>query len=386
MNPPILLVDDDRALLNSLTRNFSLDFDLRTAESGSDAIELIEREGAFSVALVDMRMPGMDGISFIQKAREIAPDTVYMMLTGNQDLGTAMQAVNEGQVFRFLSKPCEISAVGAALRAGLRQYELVTAEKELLQKTFVGAIGLMTDVIDVSRPGVSAQSELVESLMVSLAGAADVPLRWEYRIAARVALLGLALMPEEDAARFLRTPPSEPESERILEAICGATVRLTERIPRLGPVAEILRIVPHATGELWKDSAAMFPAVAGATLIRAAIHWTAMMRCRMAVSTAVPDLYRAMPRLPTAVAEALAPQTELFNDIRPVYLAVDELREGMTLYDDVTGEGGKVLLSRGRPLTQSIIEKLRLMLRSGESLSGIAVTDTSCPTADLAHL
>ena len=121
MNERILLVDDDYSLLNTLKRNLSFDFEVTTCESGPEALACIKKSEPFSVIMVDMRMPGMEGTEVIQKARLISPNSVYMMLTGNQDLTTAMEAVNEGQVFRFLNKPCQMSDIKAAINAGIKQ-------------------------------------------------------------------------------------------------------------------------------------------------------------------------------------------------------------------------------------------------------------------------
>ena len=80
-----------------------------------------------------MNMPLMNGVEFLKNVREIAPDTVRMMLTGNSDLKTAMNAANEGNVFRFLTKPCPSRLMGESLADGIRHYRLITAEREVLE-------------------------------------------------------------------------------------------------------------------------------------------------------------------------------------------------------------------------------------------------------------
>src|SRR5690606_29178283 len=131
-------VDDEQPLLNGLRRRLGSFYHLVTASSGDAALQELQSNGEFAVVLTDMRMPGMNGIQFIQQARTLAPDTVYMMLTGNQDQATAIKAVNDGQVFRFLNKPCEHEHLRQAIDAGIVQHRLVTAEKVLLHQTFTG--------------------------------------------------------------------------------------------------------------------------------------------------------------------------------------------------------------------------------------------------------
>ena len=103
MSDRILIVDDEQPLLNGLRRRLGDFYDLVTANSGDAALAEIEAHGEFAVVMTDMRMPGMNGVQFIQQARTVAPDSVYLMLTGNQDQATAIKAVNDGQVFRFLN-------------------------------------------------------------------------------------------------------------------------------------------------------------------------------------------------------------------------------------------------------------------------------------------
>ena len=106
MADKVLFVDDEPVLLQGYHRLLRKDYEISTAVGGGAALVLVQHEGPFGVVISDMRMPEMNGIEFLLKVRKAAPDTVRIMLTGNADLGTAIQAVNEGNIFRFLNKPC----------------------------------------------------------------------------------------------------------------------------------------------------------------------------------------------------------------------------------------------------------------------------------------
>src|SRR4030042_1805929 len=92
----------------------------------------------YAVIVSDLKMPGMNGIKFLSKVREMAPDSVRVMLTGFAELQTAIDAVNEGNIFRFLTKPCPPDILSRALDMGIEQYRLITAERELLEQTLKG--------------------------------------------------------------------------------------------------------------------------------------------------------------------------------------------------------------------------------------------------------
>src|SRR5437868_6956083 len=127
----ILLVDDDPNLLDGYRRSLSREFLMETALGSQLALKLIAENGPYAVVVSDMRMPGMDGVQFLSKLKAQAPDTVRVMLTGNADMDTAINAINEGSIFRFLNKPCSKETMGKTLTAALLQYRLVTAEKQL---------------------------------------------------------------------------------------------------------------------------------------------------------------------------------------------------------------------------------------------------------------
>ncbi len=106
MAEKILLVDDDCNILDAYRRSLSREFLMETALGPEQALKLLAQDDPFAVVVSDMRMPGMDGIQLLNAIKTQSPDTVRVMLTGNADMDTAIKAINEGSIFRFLNKPC----------------------------------------------------------------------------------------------------------------------------------------------------------------------------------------------------------------------------------------------------------------------------------------
>ena len=131
MTTRVLLVDDDAKVLAGLRRQLHKRFNLYTVLSGAEALRIFACQGPFAVLVADMRMPGLDGIQLLQKVRQRFPDTVRIMLTGDTDRQTAIEAINEGHVFRFLAKPCTGEEVAKALDAALAQHRLMAGERRL---------------------------------------------------------------------------------------------------------------------------------------------------------------------------------------------------------------------------------------------------------------
>ena len=130
--PRILCVDDEPGVLDGLTRRLRRHFTVRTAPGAAEALDVLEREEPFAVVVSDMRMPGMDGAAFLAVVRARWPDTVRILLTGHADLDSAISAVNDGQIFRFLSKPCPLETLLNALEAATEQHALVRAQRAAL--------------------------------------------------------------------------------------------------------------------------------------------------------------------------------------------------------------------------------------------------------------
>jgi DNA-binding NtrC family response regulator len=118
----ILFVDDEECVLDGLKRMLHGEFEVETALSGTKGLATIHLFGPFAVVVSDMRMPVLDGAEFLARVRELSPHSVRMLLTGHNDLTRAIAAVNEGQIFRYLTKPCSKEEMVSAIRLGLVQY------------------------------------------------------------------------------------------------------------------------------------------------------------------------------------------------------------------------------------------------------------------------
>lgn len=130
----ILFVDDEQNILDSFKRNLRKLYTIDTAISGKAGLEILQENAPYAVVVSDMRMPEMDGIEFLTQVKNISPDTVRIMLTGNADMETAIDAVNQGNVYRFLVKPCAPEKLNEVLADALKKYREVVDLKESNEK------------------------------------------------------------------------------------------------------------------------------------------------------------------------------------------------------------------------------------------------------------
>ena len=129
--------------------------------------------------------------------RERAPDTVRIMLTGNADLEGAIKVVNEGNIFRFLTKPCALEILGKAVEDALTQYRLVTAEKELLNKTLSGSIKLLNDILSMMEPQSFGRAQTMRDIISSVTKKFKTDNDWEIPLAVMLAPIGNVTIPPE---------------------------------------------------------------------------------------------------------------------------------------------------------------------------------------------
>ena len=119
MPEKILMVDDEDAVLVGYQRMFRNEFQIETAPGGAAALAALEATGPYAVVVSDMRMPEMDGAKFLTKVKVFAPDTIRIMLTGDADVRSAVTAVNEGSIFRFLTKALQQRHASQGLDCGI---------------------------------------------------------------------------------------------------------------------------------------------------------------------------------------------------------------------------------------------------------------------------
>jgi response regulator RpfG family c-di-GMP phosphodiesterase len=216
----ILFVDDEPSILEGYLRMLHGEFVTEAAVGGEEGLTAISTDGPFAVVISDMRMPGMSGAQFLAEVRRIAPETVRLRLTGFADIETAMEAVNEGNVFRFLTKPCAKPALAGAIRAGLAQHRLIAAERVLLEETLMGSIKVLTDVLGIANPAAYGRSMRIARYVSYFTGKFVFSSPWQFEAAAMLSQLGCVTLkpdlvqaayagltlPEEDQARFAAHP------------------------------------------------------------------------------------------------------------------------------------------------------------------------------------
>lgn len=133
----LLLVDDEENILSSLRRLFRKDgYRVLCASSGQEGLAILKQEPSVDVIISDQRMPQMPGTVFLRQAREISPHSVRIVLSGYTDLESVTNAINEGAVYKFLTKPWDDDILHLSIREAL-QHKWAMDENRMLQSMLV---------------------------------------------------------------------------------------------------------------------------------------------------------------------------------------------------------------------------------------------------------
>ncbi|MES1248899.1 MAG: response regulator [Actinomycetota bacterium] len=346
--PRVLLVDDEPRVLEGLVDILRRGFDVVTAVGGPDGAARLDDAGPFAVVVSDLRMPKLGGAALLAIARQKAPETTRILLTGNADVETAIEAVNAGHIFRFLTKPCPKDTLLRALVAGVAQHRLVVGERVLVEETLRGALEALSNTLALANPAAFGRATRLRERASLLAQATDVANPWEVEIAAMLSQIGCLALPAETAERYYFGRPLAEGEQALVDAIPGASADVLADVPRLEGVCRILRA--QQDGASQSEESDILRIVHDADVLEsqgmAADLIVGVLRKRGSYDPALLDLYAFV----SADDERVLAEMEL-----------GEVRPGMSFVHDVTSRSGVLLVARGSTVSKPLLDRIALL-------------------------
>jgi CheY-like chemotaxis protein len=353
--PRVLCVDDDSLLLDILSRTIGGDYEVLTSSSGAEALQLIENSEFIQVVVSDHRMPGLSGAQLLQIVREKYPLIVRVLLTGETDLVEAVAAMNQAALFRFLLKPATRPILLDTLRAAVAQYQLQVAERELLQKTLIGTMRALGDVLAMANPIAFGHVSRIQELALGVAKQLKLPEQWPLEFASLAAQLGHIALPERTLHRLYAGENLSPEEAAQVAHSAVVAEGILKRIPRLGPVIDILSNL--ATGR--KGNASRASESIGAEILRVVSAYEAVERTTASRDTAVHRLRAQSGRFDPEVLKAL---TELLGlevaGDESIEVPIGRVRVDMIVAEDLYTRNGVLLVPKGYRVSESFVARL----------------------------
>lgn len=164
--PKMLVVDDEPDNLDLLYRTFRREFQVYKAESGIQALEVLEKQGEVAVIVSDQRMPEMKGTEFLSKTVTQFPNTVRIILTGFTDIEDLVEAINSGQVYKYITKPWDPNELRGVVQRAADTYELLKQKTEELEwsQAQMAVLSILMEVAQTSTDLGSSLQPIADAL------------------------------------------------------------------------------------------------------------------------------------------------------------------------------------------------------------------------------
>lgn len=367
MNRNVLLVDDEQHVLESYRRILRKNFQLITALGGEMALQIIKSKGPFSVVVTDMNMPGMNGIELLTEVKIIAPETTRMMLTGHADFNIAMEAVNEGNIFRFLTKPCRPENLIKVINDGIRQYELIKAEHELLNKTLQGSIKILIEILSMIDQEMFSKALKLRDFVRKISENQLIDGSWEIEVAALLARIGGVTIPGIVLKKMNKQDELTEVERTMISRIPKTGHDLLKNIPRLSEVARIILYQDkHFNGEGTPDDdikGAQIPL--GARIFKIFNDFTLLQDAGLDRSK-VRDIMNAREGwydeslLRKVLSDEVLDGKQLKRKTRETRkISVEDISTGMYLVDNLKTDTGQILVMAGQEITDALLIRVK---------------------------
>lgn len=355
--PRVLCVDDEPYVLDGLRDTLWRSFEVHASEDPIEALDILRQDPeGFAVVISDLRMPRMSGADFLREAALWAPYAVRILLTGQADLQSAIDAVNGARLFRYLPKPCDTSELLRACVAALGHHRKQLAERELLAQTLRASIDVLAEVLALTNPAAFGRASRLRMLVALLVQIAGIPDDWEVEVAAMLSTIGAVILPQSTVERLYAGMPLTHEETEMVLRTPAVTRQLLSKIPRLEGVLEILATYHDALPDRAADGSRQAPL--GALALRIASDYIELEADGASKEVALGVMHNRGVydrRLLQAFAHAVG-LTSAAPDVRELALA--DLRAGMTLVADVRHTSGYLLVARGQRVTDRLVERL----------------------------
>jgi response regulator RpfG family c-di-GMP phosphodiesterase len=354
--PKVLFVDDEQRLLEGLAALLRRDYDVRIATSGPDALRLLRETRDVAVVVSDFRMPQMDGATFLHEVIQVVPTATRILLTGEAGVDGARDAVNKGQIFRFLTKPCPPDELKLAIESGLQQHRLMNAERTVMQETLLECIAALTEVLAITNPVAFGRAQRIKRLAQGIAAALGTHGFWQLEAAALLSQIGyFAESPELAEKIYYSRPLTAAETARAA-AVPANAQRLFEHVPRMEPVLQILAAMEWPDDALARAGERMVGV--GARILSVALEYDTLTTRQVPAPQILATLRARSARYGANVLDALAASVGAQADEDEVTLPLKAAAPGMRLREEIRNSAGVLLVPIGFEVTPRLIDRL----------------------------
>ena len=354
--PCVLFVDDEKRLLEGLALLLRKNYDVQVANSGDEALRMLGELKHVTVVVSDFRMPQMDGATFLHQVMLRAPTATRILLTGEAGVDGARDAVNKGQIFRFLTKPCPTDQLREALDAGIELHRLANAERIVMQETLLECIAALMEVLAVTNPTAFGRAQRIKRLVADVATKLECGQFWQLEAAALLSQIGYFAESPELAEKIYYGRTLSPEEKKRAAAVPANAQRLFEHVPRLEPVIQIVTALDWPDAALARLGDGMIGL--GARILGVALEYDLMTIKEMPKTEIMQVLRARESRFGSNVLEAFTAVVGAEAEPQVQTMRLREATPGMRLLQEIRTSSGALLVPIGFELSQRLLERI----------------------------
>ncbi|PKO15819.1 MAG: two-component system response regulator [Chloroflexi bacterium HGW-Chloroflexi-10] len=358
MEAKILIVDDDPELLRSFARQFYKTYDIVIANGPEEGLTQIKNDPQIAVVISDFAMPIMDGVLFLTKVKQIEPQVIRILLTGYADLTIAINAVNAGHIFRFLTKPISKEAMQFTLAEALRQYHLEEAERQLLEKTLNGSLSLLAEILSLVNPAAFSKATRIKKHIRHMVAKLNLTNGWQYELAAALSQIGFVTLPSDIGDKYAQGEDLSSKETEMLLRHPQVAQRLLEKIPRLEAISQMIALQNEPFSIFMQKETAENEVTIGGQLLKTALDFDEFIQKGTKAEDAQTIMIKKAgvynPRFVAALGDGIL----VWANWEKRLILVKQLQIGMIINKDVYSQNDIFLVSKGQEVTLSVLERV----------------------------
>jgi response regulator RpfG family c-di-GMP phosphodiesterase len=360
-------VDDELSILAGFQRHFRKQFEIVSALNGTHALETLTKKGPFAAVMSDFNMPGMNGLTFLRRVREQSPESVRLMLSGKADAEAGLAAVNDGTLFRFLSKPCPPEVLAGAFTAALEQYRLITARRIVKEQMVESGISLMSEVQKHLQPEVVERASRIQATVQRIVLILNIAGLERFEVAAMLSHIGCIGVPAPLLKKVFTNGKSTQDEESALMRHAEIGARIIANVPGLETVAEIVRRQFEIKSNLVCDQRfqEIDPILLGSQLLRLAGTFDSYLRNLNDVDALDKMSFGYEPHDPVLLSALRTVVTGHVPQQRPVAF-LNKLEIGMLTPDNIVNRKGYLLAAKGVIISAELFAELQRHAAAGD--------------------
>lgn len=346
----VLFIDDDGSILDSLPAALTKRLNCLFAASYDEALAVLRERPDCPVVVTELGVKGKDSLEFLRTLRTKYPRTTRLILTGRGNYSQAMKAINEGEVYRFLEKPCPQEKLTQAISDAIRVKEKQPDSQKAVRKALMGSIKALMDVLDLVHPEAVGVSRRIRERVISAAKAFGVKSIWRMEMAILLSHVGCVALPSELLVKVDTGKPLTPEERQMFAMHPKIAFNLLSNIDQLTSIALILK---KQLQPLEKN-----PPLES-RILKIAIAIDRLERKGADIRSALRALGKQPEEYDPMIIKHMSSLIIGANALPSIEVSVENLEEGMIMADDLINKDGVKLLLRGQRISKASLIRLK---------------------------